>query len=154
MWIMTQTFHNDSWYFLCSPDVKKSDLDLAIWIIPCHSWVHFSSCKFAKITRHNNSNDMSQDTVLAGLLSRSAEMEVSADRSCTIFSSCHLCGVLHYLDSHLMCNQERNSGDWWAGIKNHGPCLRQFLWVSWLYFANLKGCPSKCPGHIFIVQLR
>lgn len=45
----------------------------------CHSWVHFPLYKFADNTRHDTFNDLSQDIVLAGILSRSAKMEVSAE---------------------------------------------------------------------------
>lgn len=40
---------------------------------PFHSWVHVPSYKFADNTRHDTFNDLSQDIVLAGILSRSAK---------------------------------------------------------------------------------
>lgn len=94
---------------------KESNPDLRIWIIPSMSlsWVHFPSYTFANNTKHGTFNDLSQDVVLAGILSRSTKMEVLAETPNHLLLRPLMQSLPGSGLCHPVCNRERSSGDWW-----------------------------------------
>ena len=108
----------------CDLDVKESALDLGVcWFPPCYSWLHVFPYKLSRswwlyFPWPAAGDGFSRDTL------HISKGESFSRQMLFHLPFLHSCRVLRDLACLSGRNQERNSGNWGTGIKNHSPCLQ------------------------------